>query len=318
MGPPSRTVAALAAIALAGALLSVSAAAGAAAARPAIEGIWNGSTLTPLQRPPAFRDRVFFTPEEANTYIQSTTERAARRLPSDADRATQVDLDDTFVEREWMALDRRRTSLIVDPPDGALPPLVPAARARIAERPKRSLDDPEGLSLSERCLMGNFGLGGSLASPPLVPSEVIPSFYQIVQSDASVVIFTEWVHDARVVRMDAPHLPPSVRKWLGDSVGRYEGATLVVDTTNFRRETHNLDSSERLHVVERFTRVDPKTLQYRVTVDDPDTWATAWTAEWLFHAIDLRLFAAECHEGNYSLENMLRGARAEERERARR
>jgi hypothetical protein len=206
-----------------------------------------------------------------------------------------------------------RTSLIVDPPNGMLPPLMPAAQARIANRPKRSFDDPEALGLAERCIVGNFGGGGSLASPPLVPSEAIPGFYLIVQTDTHVLIFTEWVHDARIIRLNGTHRPPAIRSWLGDSIGHYEGQTLVVDTTNFRRETHTLNSSERLHVVERLTRVDAKTLQYRVTVEDPDTWATAWTAEWPFRAIDVRLFSVECHEGNYAIENFLRGARAEER-----
>src|SRR5215472_17157782 len=251
---------------------------------PNLEGTWNGSTLTPLQRPAEFKDRATFTPQEAAEFVRRRPERAATRLPSDADRATQIDLDDIFVETESMAIDRLRTSLIVDPPNGMLPPLLPAARSRIATRPKRSMDDPETLGLSERCLMGNFGLGGSLASPPIVPSEVIPAIYRIVQNDAYVLIFTEWVHDARMVRVNASHVAPTIRKWLGDSIGRYDGDTLIVDTTNFRRETHNLDSSERLHVVERFTRVDAKTLMYRVTVEDPDTWATAWTAEWPFHA----------------------------------
>jgi hypothetical protein len=192
--------------------------------------------------------------------------------------------------------------------------LLPVAQARIANRPKRSFDDPETLGLAERCLVGNFGAsGGSLASPPMVPSAAIPSFYRIVQTDTHVLIFTEWVHDARIVRLNGTHLPAAIRSWLGDSIGHYEGQTLVVDTTNFRRDTHNLDSGERLHVVERFTRVDAKTLRYRVTVEDPDTWANPWTAEWPFRGIDLALFSVECHEGNYAIENFLRGARAEER-----
>jgi hypothetical protein len=149
----------------------------------------------------------------------------------------------------------------------------------------------------------------------MVPSEVIPGYYQIVQTDAYVMIFAEWIHDARIVRINGTHSPATIRKWLGDSIGYWDGATLVVDTTNFRPEVHNLDSSERLHVVERLTRVDARTLRYRVTVDDPDTWATAWTAEWLFRTLDARMFPVECHEGNYAIEGFLRGARAEERRR---
>jgi hypothetical protein len=280
---------------------------------PDLQGTWNGSTLTPLQRPEPFRDRSAFTPEEAAEYVRTSADRIRSRLPTSVDRQMQIDIDDTFVEVEKMPLDGLRTSLIVDPANGMLPPLLPAAQARIAEKPKRSFEDPETFGLAERCLLGNFGSsGGSLASPPMWPSAAIPSFYRIVQTDTNVLIFTEWVHDARIIRLNGTHLPPTIRRWLGDSIGHYEGQTLVVDTTNFRRDTRNLNSGERLHVVERFTRVDAKTLRYRVTVEDPDTWATPWTAEWPFRAIDVALFSVECHEGNYAIENFLRGARADE------
>jgi len=284
------------------------------ASRPDLQGTWNGSTLTPLQRPQQYSDRPAFTPEEAAEYVRASADRIRSRLPTSVDRQMQIDIDDTFVEIEQMPLDGLRTSLIVDPPNGMLPPMLPVAKARIADRPKRSFDDPETFGLAERCLLGNFGAsGGSLASPPMVPSQAIPSFYRIVQTETHVMIFTEWVHDARIIRLNGIHHPPGIRSWLGDSVGHYEGQTLVVDTTNFRRDTHNLDSGERLHVVERFRRVDAKTLRYRVTVEDPDTWATPWTAEWPFRASDAALFSVECHEGNYAIENFLRGARAAER-----
>jgi hypothetical protein len=282
---------------------------------PDLQGFWNGATMTPFQRPVEFKDRAVFTPEEAEEFRRTAPDRVRKRLPSDDDRLTQVDVDDTFVEVEAMPFDHFRTSLIVEPASGVLPPLVPSALARVAARPKRSFDDPEVLGLGERCLLGNFGAGGSLASPPLVPSPVIPAYFQIVQTEASVLIVSEWVHDARVIRMNSAHLSPAIRKWLGDSIGYWDGATLVVDTTNFRPEVHNLDSSERLHVVERFTRIDARTLRYRVTVDDPDTWATSWTAEWPFRAMNARMFPVECHEGNYAIESFLRGARAEERRR---
>jgi hypothetical protein len=284
-----------------------------AASLPDLQGTWNGSTLTPLQRPQQFRDRPTFTPEEAAEYVRSAPDRVRSRLPMAVDRQMQTDIDDSFVEFENMPLDGLRTSLIVDPPDGMLPPLLPVAQARIADRPKRSFDNPETLGLAERCLVGNFGAsGGSLASPPMVPSASIPSFYRIVQTATHVMIFTEWVHDARIIRLNGTHLPPGIRSWLGDSIGHWEGQTLVVDTTNFRRESHNLDSGERLRVVERFTRVDAKTLRYRVTVEDPDTWARSWTA-----ALDLRtqpagMFEYACHEGNYAMKNMLSASRAAE------
>ena len=283
------------------------------APHPDLQGIWNGATMTPLQRPSEFKDRAAFTPEEAAEYVRTAADRNRNRLLTPDDRLTQVDVDDTYVETEAMPLDGVRTSLIVDPPNGMLPPLPPGTQARAGARPRRSFDDPEVLSLSERCLLGNFGLGGSMASPPMVPSQVIASYFQIVQTDAYVMIFSEWIHDARIIRMNSTHVLPTIRKWLGDSIGHWEGSTLVVDTTNFRPDTRNLGSGERLHVVERFTRADSNVLRYRVTVEDPDTWARAWTAEWPFRATDARMFGVECHEGNYAIEHFMRGARAEER-----
>ena len=165
---------------------------------------------------------------------------------------------------------------------------------------------------AEVSVVGNPPIGGSSASPPLLPSPVFASYYQIVQTDAYVMIFSEMFHDVRVVRMNGEHLPSTIKRWLGDSIGRWEGRTLVIDTTNFRADTHNADSSDHLHVVERFTRVDENTLRYRVTIDDPETWTRPWTAEWPFKASDNKLFEDACHEGNYAIENALRGARADE------
>jgi hypothetical protein len=280
---------------------------------PDLQGTWNGGTMTPLQRPPEFLDRAAFTPEEAAEYERTSPDRNRNRLPTPTDRLTQADLDEEYVESEAIKLDGLRTSLIVDPPTGMLPPLLPSARARVAARPKRSFENPETFGLAERCLLGNFGLGGSMASPPLVPSSVIPPYYQIVQTEAYVMIYTEWVHDVRIIRMNSSHVAPAIRKWLGDSIGHWEGDTLVVDTTNFRSDTHNLESGDHLHVVERFTKSDPTTLRYRVTVEDAETWATAWTAEWPFKAADVMMYGVDCHEGNYAIEHFLRGARADER-----
>jgi hypothetical protein len=285
------------------------------AALPAdLQGFWSAGTLTPLQRPPDFAHKAEFTPEEAAEYVRTRAERIRSRLPTDHDRIQQTDIDADAVEEEEMPLAALRTSLIVDPPNGMLPPMVPAADARIAARPKRTFEDPEVFNLAERCFLGNFGLGGSTASPPLIPSAVVAPFFQIVQTDAHVMIVSEWVHDVRVVRMNGTHLPPTVRKWLGDSIGRWEGTTLVVDTTNFRREAplQTYGASENLHVVERFTRVDANTLTYRVTVEDPDTWERPWTAEWSFRATSKPFYEVACHEGNYAIEHFLRGARAEE------
>jgi hypothetical protein len=287
-----------------------------AASHPDLQGTWIGSTLTPLQRPPEFKDRASLTPEEAAEYVRTSADRIRARLPTELDRLTQADVDADYVETEVIKLDGLRTSLIVDPPNGMLPPLLPAAQARIAARPKRTYEDPETFNLAERCLLGNFGLGGSAASPPLLPSVVAAYYHQIVQTDDYVLMFGEWVHDARIIRMNGTHLAPSIKKWLGDSIGHWEGSTLVVDTTNFRPEIHNVDSGERLHVVERFIKVDAQTIRYRVTVEDPDTWATPWTAEWPFKATDSKIYEMACHEGNYAIQNFLRGARAEEQRQA--
>jgi hypothetical protein len=295
---------------------TLSAQRGGVAPRPDLQGTWVAGVLTPLQRLPEFKDRAQFTPEEAAEYARTIADRLRSRLPTDVDRLTQADFDADYVETEVIKLDGLRTSLIVDPPNGMLPPLLPAAQARVQARPKRNFENPETFGLAERCLLANFGLGGSMASPPMVPSLVAAPYYEIVQTDDYVMIMAEWMHDARIIRINGTHLPPSVKKWLGDSIGHWEGATLVVDTTNFRPETHNLDSGERLHVVERFTRVDAKTMRYRVTVEDPETWATSWTAEWPFRTTDSRMFEMSCHEGNYAIENFLRGARAEEQRQA--
>ena len=137
-----------------------------------------------------------------------------------------------------------------------------------------------------------------------------------MQTADSVMILTEMVHDARVVRMNQPHLPPTVRRWMGDSIGHWEGDTLVVDTTNFTDKTRFRGSSPDLHIVERFTRTGPKTLLYRFTVEDPKTWTRAWTGEYTWPATDERLYEYACHEGNYALGNILRGARLKEADEA--
>jgi hypothetical protein len=168
------------------------------------------------------------------------------------------------------------------------------------------------MGLDERCLL-TVAFGSSNASPPMVPNPFGQNFYQFVQTPDHVVIFTETVHDTRIVRIGGRHLPPQVQLWLGDSIGRWDGNTLVVDTTNFTEKTHFRGSGAALHVVERFTRTGPTTMRYQVTADDPETWARPWTAEIPFTATRERMFEYACHEANHSMENVLRGARAEEK-----
>jgi hypothetical protein len=279
-----------------------------------LEGFWDANTMTPLQRPPEFANRENFTPEEAADYERAFFERGRQglaRLGFDPD--TQADLNDVNIIPP--KLDSLRTSLIVDPADGRLPATVPAASAR--PRFKLSYDDPESLSLNLRCLVivgtGNMNGNVSLASPPLVPGTPFDNIVQIVQTANTVAITSEWIHDTRIVRIGGRHLPSIVRKWLGDSIGHWEGNTLVVDTTNFRSETQNQGASANLHVIERFTRTDADTLRYRVTVEDADTWVRPWTAEWSFKSSRSPIIEVACHEGNYNTENFLRGARADER-----
>jgi hypothetical protein len=220
---------------------------------------------------------------------------------------------------------RKRASIVVDPPDGRVPQMTPEARQRFARNTRPTsdqtareddpgfegngaYDDPERRPLGERCLMGF----GSTSGPPALPNYFYNNLHQIVQTPDSIMILTEMVHDARIVRMNAEHLPPTVRKWMGDSVGRWEGDTLVVDTTNFTDKTRFRGSTQNLHVVERFTRVDDKNLVYRFTIEDPGTWTRPWTGEYTWPSTDELIYEYACHEGNYALGNILRGARLKE------
>src|SRR5919197_2288454 len=185
-----------------------------------------------------------------------------------------------------------------------------ASETTASAGPPGAFDNPEQRPLAERCLLGFLSTSG----PPTLPNYFYNNLKQIVQTPTSVMILNEMVHDARVVRIGGEHLPKRVRRWNGDSIGRWDGDTLVVDTTNFTPKTQFQGSSENLHVVERFTRVDPKTILYRFTVEDPTTWDRPWTGEYPWNATDEKLYEYACHEGNYALENMLRGARAKEAE----
>jgi len=273
-----------------------------------LQGTWTNATATPFQRPPQFAEKPTLTEEEAAAWEKGGLTRLLGLIPHD-DLVTAGDLSDLYLDTASMKLvEGRRTSLIVDPPSGLLPPRVPAARKRDLARPPRSLDNFETMNLDERCL-SITALGSSAIAPPMVPNAFGGNYYQIVQTPTHVMILNEMMHTARVIRIGGTHLPPKVQLWLGDSVGRWEGNTLVVDTTNFYEKTRFRNASQRLHVVERFTRSRPDTIGYRVTVDDPDTWETPWSAEIPFTATTERMFEDACHEGNYSLGNSLRAAR---------
>jgi hypothetical protein len=213
----------------------------------------------------------------------------------------------------WIAPSRPptslRTSIIVDPPDGKLPPFTPAAETRVAARAEarkqHRFDDPEDLALSERCIVWGAG-------PPMLPTSY-NSLFQIVQTGDHVVILNEMIHDARVIALDGrPHPPSFIRQLKGDSRGHWEGDTLVVDTTNFGDQTELRGTTAARHVVERFTRIDAETLAYQFTVDDPAAFVRPWSGELLLRRTDDRIFEYACHEANYSMELILRGARSEE------
>ena len=275
-----------------------------------LQGFWSSGTITPLQRPPDLAGKAYFSEAEAGVYERTWLENFRKNIPPEDLQAP--DIDYTYMDRMKVVADRR-TALITDPADGRLPALLPAAQARAAARPKKTNDDPELLGLDERCLLES-AFGSSNASPPMVPNPFGQNFYQIVQTANHVLIYTEVVHDARIIRIGGTHLPPDVRLWLGDSIGRWEGDTLVVDTTNFTEKSHFRGSGPRLHVVERFTRTGADTIRYQFTADDPDTWAQPWSAQIPFTATAERIYEYACHEGNYSMLNVLRGARAEERQ----
>jgi hypothetical protein len=310
---------------------------------PDLTGVYDLATMTPVERPNGM-SATLTDEEAAKLEKQAATRRELLSAPSKGDRdAPPVGGDGSIgaagnvggYNNFWidsgstyMVIDgQRRTSLVIDPPDGKVPQMTAEARQRLfANRNARptsdasengrdpgfegptAYDDPERRPLGERCLLGF----GSTSGPPILPNYFYNNLHQIVQTPDTVMILTEMVHDARVVRMNAQHLPSSIRKWLGDSVGRWEGDTLVVDTTNFSDKTRFRGSTADLHVVERFSRIDDKTLKYRFTIEDKNTWPQPWTGEYTWPATDDRVYEYACHEGNYALENILRGARLKE------
>jgi hypothetical protein len=204
---------------------------------------------------------------------------------------------------------------VIDPPDGRIPPRTEAfkkaAAERMASRKKfGEFDHPEIRGLAERCLM-SFG---SNAGPPMLPNYFYNNNYQIVQTRDHVMFMTEMVHDARVVRLGVTtHIPKTVRPWMGDSIGRWEGDTLVVETTNFHPLQQFQGASENLKVTERITRTGPDTILYRFTIDDPTVFTAPWTGELVFTRTDELIYEYACHEGNYALSNILSGERDRER-----
>jgi hypothetical protein len=298
--------------------------------QPDLQGNWTNATLTPFERPQKYAERRSLTAAEA-TEIENSEAELARRdaAPTDPNKGIQdlpTDCGRGFTgvncgyNAFWvdpgttvMTIDgERRSSILIDPPNGRLPAQTPEARQRAGARATAlrmgSADGPESRSLGERCLM-SFG---SSAGPPMLPL-LYNNHYQIVQNRDTVVILVEMVHDARIIHLDPKHQRSTVRRWMGDSMGRWEGDTLVVETINFHPLQQFRGASANLKVTERFTRVSPTQILYGFTVEDPSTFVQPFSGELSMSATQEKMYEYACHEGNYALPGILAGAREAER-----
>jgi hypothetical protein len=280
--------------------------------QPDLQGFWTNSSYTPLERPDNVTKELY-TPEELAVVIKQAADRETAQTAPGTTADVHYDFSQFALDRSQSAFARNlRTSLIVNPENGKLPPLTPEGQKRAAERAEAAKrvgrwDSAESNQLDDRCLI----MAG--AGPPMLDA-AYNSNYQIVQGPGYVMILTEMIHDVRVIPLDGRPQPHSnVRQWMGISRGRWEGETLVVETTNFNGKNPLRGSSENMRVTERFTRVADEAIQYRFTVEDPSTWARAWTAEMPMLKTTGPLFEHACHEGNYGLYNTLVGARLEEK-----
>jgi len=313
---------------------------------PDLQGTYDLATLTPVERPRG--QKATLTPEEALKVEKAAADhRSKEDAPIAADRKAPpkggdgtpgpygnvggynygwLDPGSTYMKVDGQI----RSSLVIDPPDGRVPPFNAKGLERMKARGGRATadqvetndpglekapgayDDPERRDLGERCLIGF----GSTTGPPALPDYFYDNLHRIVQTRDTVVILSEMVHDARIVRMNGQHLPPTIRNWFGDSIGHWEGDTLVVDTTNFADQTAFRGASRNLHVVERFTRVSNHELLYKFTVEDPDTWDKPWSGEYTWPATNEHIYEYACHEANYAMGDVLRGARLREKEEA--
>ena len=298
--------------------------------QPDLQGVWENKSATPLERPKELAGRPFLTDQE----VAELKKRAARifdvngnadfaggdnyflALLANPEQYVNPNVTGSvtaMVERDL----ENRTSLVVDPADGKIPPLTPEARKRTADSPapnaapRRPAAGPEDLPNALRCItygMPRLGVTNLNAAGPL-------GYYQIVQAPGYVVLFLEAIHETRIIPLDGrPHLIEGVRQWSGDSRGRWEGNTLVVDTTNFSPKSNFLGAAENLHVVERFTRVAADTINYEITLNDPTTWTGPWTAVVRLKRTTDKIYEYACHEGNFqTMEGILGAARADEK-----
>jgi hypothetical protein len=300
--------------------------------QPNLQGVWTNATLTPLEREARFADKPVLSDAEAAAVEKEQADfRDEADKPTDPTHGIQ-DLPkdcgggfsgvDCGYNNFWVdpgtklitLNGQKRTSIITDPPNGKMPARTPAGQAQIARMYaayRSGSEGPESRPLGERCLM-SFD---SSAGPPMLPL-LYNNNYQIVQTADTVMILVEMVHDTRVIRLNGKRRPDSVRLWMGESIGHWEGDTLVVETTGFRRDQSFRGTSENMKVTERFTRVSPKQIEYKFTVDDPTNFTKSFSGEVAMNASDEMIYEYACHEGNYALPGILAGARAAEKEAA--
>ena len=270
--------------------------------KPDIQGTWDFRTITPMQRPVALGNKATLTKEEAAAFQAEENVRIDR--DNFTDTTTTGDYNEFWYDRGNELVGDMRTSLITDPPNGRIPPLTEAAQAK---RAQTQIDSDlaygvEARPLSERCIMG-FNSG-----PPMIPS-AYNNNVQLVQTGDNVMIHNEMVHNVRIVRMNDTTHREFPRKWEGDSIGYWEGDTLVVETDFFARATSFRNSSENMHLTERFTLESADSLSYEFTIEDPTTWTQPWTAKIPMRRAELPIYEYACHEGNYSMAGVLAGWR---------
>jgi hypothetical protein len=283
--------------------------------KPDLQGVWDFRTITPLQRPTNLADKDVLTAAETAEFERANTRnqdsREVTQLGQSNGAPTNTDLERAYNDFWWdfgkNAVSTRRTSLIIDPPDGRMPALTAEAQARGKVRGsnyQRAAYGPEDRGVGERCILG-FNSG-----PPMLPS-AYNNNVQIFQTPTHVALLNEMVHNARVIPVNGPgHVGSAIRQWVGDSRGRWDGDTFVVETTNFLGETAFPNSSSNLKLTERFRRVSKDTLLYEFTVNDPTTWTKPWTVQVPMQKSEEHIYEYACHEGNYGMTNLLSAARA--------